>query len=61
MVATVAENAGALGLKAPEIGPMNYETIFRTSLWGRILDPRRFSKSEFRPSIQKAAHLQIPK
>ena len=32
MVATVAENAGAHGLKAPEMGPVKYETIFRTSL-----------------------------
>ena len=32
MVATVAENAGAHGLEAPEMGPMKYETIFRTSL-----------------------------
>ena len=32
MVATVAENAGAHSLKAPEMGPVKYETIFRTSL-----------------------------
>ena len=32
MVATVAENAGAHGLEAPEMGPIKYKTIFRTCL-----------------------------